>query len=237
MSGFTGLIANPFFDMDVFFCVSLVVAGLVWAMGYKTWGIRLVLLVLIPFFILTLTPCGSWLLMRTENHYPEQTSVAPKVAGMIVLGGGIDDVEGNTRQQPLYGASSGRVVEALRVAQKNPSLKILLTGRPGEVDLTKKLFEENHIDPRRLILETHSNSTLKNAQESYKLVRPGSQPWILVTSAFHMKRAVDDFEHTGWTVIPYPVDYKTAGSFKVFKAGSAGRQSFWLVAREWLARI
>jgi len=38
-------------------------------------------------------------------------------------------------------------------------------------------------------------------------------PWILVTSAFHMPRAVGSFCAAGWhTLVPYPTDYR-GGSF------------------------
>jgi uncharacterized SAM-binding protein YcdF (DUF218 family) len=36
--------------------------------------------------------------------------------------------------------------------------------------------------------------------------------WVLVTSAFHMPRAMRSFEAAGWTgLVAYPVDYRTAG--------------------------
>jgi uncharacterized SAM-binding protein YcdF (DUF218 family) len=38
---------------------------------------------------------------------------------------------------------------------------------------------------------------------------PGQQ-WLLITSAWHMPRAVGLFRHAGWPVLPYPVGYKTA---------------------------
>ena len=38
------------------------------------------------------------------------------------------------------------------------------------------------------------------------------EKWILVTSAAHMPRSVLLFQHFGWNVIPYPVDYHTDGS-------------------------
>ena len=35
------------------------------------------------------------------------------------------------------------------------------------------------------------------------------QDWILVTSAFHMPRAVGVFCQANWPVIPYPVDHRS----------------------------
>lgn len=235
MSDVPSLLSNPFFDMDVFFCVALGLGAILWCFGYRTWGIRLVLVVLVPFFILTLTPCGSWLLMRLENLHEERLIIPEGTEGMILLGGGVAQIPKSTRGQPIYGSSMGRVFEALRLAHQYPSLKILLTGTPSEVTLTKSIFEQHQIDPTRLIEEDCSFSTEQNAQNSFALVKPGKRPWLLVTSAFHMNRAVGVFEKNGWNVIPYPVDYKSGGTTSTLRIGKAGREDFWIVSREWLA--
>jgi uncharacterized SAM-binding protein YcdF (DUF218 family) len=38
------------------------------------------------------------------------------------------------------------------------------------------------------------------------------KPWLLVTSAWHMPRAMATFEKAGWNVTPYPVDFRTGRS-------------------------
>ncbi len=40
--------------------------------------------------------------------------------------------------------------------------------------------------------------------------QPG-ETWLLVTSAFHMPRSVGLFRKAGFAVVPWPVDYRTAG--------------------------
>lgn len=35
------------------------------------------------------------------------------------------------------------------------------------------------------------------------------QNWLLLTSAWHMPRAIGCFERLGWQVTPYPVDYRS----------------------------
>jgi len=63
--------------------------------------------------------------------------------------------------------------------------------------------------PTRIILEERSRSTHENAVYAKEMIRPQpGESWVLVTSAFHMPRAVASFGAVGWPVIPYPVDYR-----------------------------
>ncbi|MFX8429711.1 YdcF family protein, partial [Acinetobacter baumannii] len=60
------------------------------------------------------------------------------------------------------------------------------------------------------LLEDKSLTTWENAVFSKELVKPqpGSH-WLLVTSAFHMPRAVGVFRKVDWPgIIPYPTDYR-----------------------------
>jgi len=61
----------------------------------------------------------------------------------------------------------------------------------------------------RIIIEERSRSTRENALFANDLIQPApGQNWILVTSAFHMPRAVASFRAVNWPVVPYPVDFK-----------------------------
>jgi len=58
--------------------------------------------------------------------------------------------------------------------------------------------------------EFGSRTTYENAVFTAAL--PGvdrTRPWLLVTSAWHMPRALATFRAAGWNVTPYPVDYRT----------------------------
>ena len=68
------------------------------------------------------------------------------------------------------------------------------------------------VDPARMTYENQSRNTYENAVESKKLAGDvTTAPWVLITSAMHMPRAVGVFREVGWNVIPYPVDYSTTG--------------------------
>ena len=64
-----------------------------------------------------------------------------------------------------------------------------------------------------MAFEDESRSTWENAVLSRDMIRPAPESrWLLVTSAFHMPRAVGVFRRVGWPgLVPFPVDYRTRG--------------------------
>lgn len=83
---------------------------------------------------------------------------------------------------------------------------------PG-AEVMAAALRETGLPQARLLLESRSRNTSENARLSLDLARPKpSETWVLVTSAFHMKRAMASFERAGWEeVVPYPVDYRADG--------------------------
>ncbi len=75
-----------------------------------------------------------------------------------------------------------------------------------------QFFREHGVAPGRLLLEGQSRNTAENARLSLALAAPKpGETWLLVTSAFHMPRAMRSFETVGWTgLVPWPVDYRTS---------------------------
>jgi uncharacterized SAM-binding protein YcdF (DUF218 family) len=59
-----------------------------------------------------------------------------------------------------------------------------------------------------VLIESKSRNTFENAVMSKSVAGvEASQPWLLVTSAWHMPRALATFRKAGWNVTPYAVDY------------------------------
>ena len=61
--------------------------------------------------------------------------------------------------------------------------------------------------------EFQSNSTAEHPINVKRLV--GQAPFILVTSAYHMPRAMLVFQRAGLNAIPYPVDRYVFGNYKL----------------------
>jgi uncharacterized SAM-binding protein YcdF (DUF218 family) len=69
--------------------------------------------------------------------------------------------------------------------------------------------------------------------------RPG-ETWLLVTSAFHMPRAMGLFRKAGFAVLPWPTDYRTSGreGIGMFRDGPVDAlQTTTLAMREWIGLL
>ncbi len=86
-------------------------------------------------------------------------------------------------------------------------------GGASGADIARDILLGAGLDKGRLILEGASRNTAENAAMSLELA-PDNQngEWLLVTSAFHMRRAVASFCAAGWrNIVPWPTDYRTGG--------------------------
>ena len=95
-----------------------------------------------------------------------------------------------------------------------------------EADVAVTLFESFGIARARVIVERKSRNTIENAAFSKELVEPKpGERWLLVTSGYHMPRAIGVFRHVGFAVEAYPVDWRTRGAIDLvlpFESVAAG---------------
>lgn len=190
-------------------------------------GRRLIWSGLVLLVIFGLSPLGSLLILPLEERFPRPDLMAPetKIDGIVVLGGAEDQRVGDLRGVMSLNEAAERMVEAAVLAKRFPLAKLAFSGGSGEMLLQKppegqtaaRFFTELGIAPERLIIEDRSRNTHENAVFTRDLVKPKSgERWLLVTSAFHMPRAVGCFRRAGFPVDPFPVDYRTAGPSEIF---------------------
>lgn len=171
---------------------------------------------------LAILPLGDLLLQPIERTYPAEPALG-QVDGIIVLGGGEDARASAFWGQMQLNEGGERYTAALALARRFPEARILFTGGSGalrdlggtetsEADMAGRFFRDQGVSPERLLLEEQSRNTAENARLSLALAAPApGETWVLVTSAFHMPRAMRSFETAGWTVlVPWPVDYRTS---------------------------
>ena len=208
-------------------------------------GNRLIWAALCVLLVQGWEPLPNALLRHLERQHAgpaPETSLKP-YAGLIVLGGALEASyvwEGHG--QPALNDAAERMTAPVPLLRQYPHLRLLFTGGEGELlaggmseaQRAKIFFDSMGVPPQRVMYESSSHTTFENATFSARL--PGvnlTQPWLLVTSANHMPRALATFKKAGWNVTPYPVDYQT-GSHTPWSqySLSAGARKWHLVLHE-----
>lgn len=203
-----------------------------------------------------ITPAGNWLIYPLEQRFPKWDAARGAPDGLIVLGGAINPDHSAARGEPALNEAAERLVAVVDLARRYPSIPIVFSGGnarpapgvPSEAEIARGMFESFGIAPGRIVLEGRSRTTAENAMRSREVVKPvpGAR-WLLVTSAYHMPRAIGVFRAAGFAVEAYPVDWRTAGSadlwkpFRTFPGGLAradvamsewiGLTAYWLAGR------
>ena len=167
--------------------------------------------------MLSFTPAGRLSLAPLEDRFPHRQPVAP-VDGIIVLGGALIPDASASLHRPVLGVSGERLTAMIELARTWPGARLVFSGGSGsvlhpdfrEADYVPAFAASMGLDPSRVILERDSRNTWENALYSKRMIQPReTERWVLVTSAWHMPRAVGCFRAAGWNVIPYPVDYQS----------------------------
>lgn len=186
------------------------------------------------------------LLRALENRYPVPTAeVVNRQVGMIVLGGAIEHPEVYLAhgQVPL-GQAAERMAVPVGLMRQHPQLELVFSGGEGrllvtgvtEAELAKVFYVQQDVDMSRVTLEVGSRTTRENAQQTARLLGERcKQPWLLVTSAWHMPRAMAEFEAMGCAVTAYPVDFMTGDATPLSEYALAQSLLRWQTAlHEWL---
>ena len=163
-----------------------------------------------------------WKLLEHPWKRLDYSLVTPS-DGIVVLSSGRHLPPGNTKIIEWY--DPDRFLAGIDLYKANKSNRLIFTG--GINPLTSDLPPEGDVYikeaismglPKEDLYTTYPvNNTLQEAKAIKKLLNNEipliQKKIILVTSAFHMKRAKKVFENEGINVQPYPVDFKSSRSF------------------------
>jgi uncharacterized SAM-binding protein YcdF (DUF218 family) len=107
------------------------------------------------------------------------------------------------------GGTAERTREAGRLARQFPHLRVIVSGDDPARSLQRL---GPNIDRGRIEIETASRNTHENAVNTTALVKPApGDRWLLITSAWHMRRSVCAFRAAGFDVEPWPVVDRAMG--------------------------
>ncbi|WP_311925206.1 YdcF family protein [Microvirga sp. 3-52] len=231
--------------------MSLILLGLILALfkRLRSFGIGVSLVFTLATIALGLLPIASYILLPLEERFPPFRDDGKPADGIILLGGSVEAADSASRGMIVSNESAERVLDTIELAHRYPKARILISGGGGtvfgdgaaEAPIIAAYFKSVGIDQTRILVEDRSRTTSENAVFSRELAQPQEgERWLLVTSAWHMPRAVGVFENADFPVTPYPVDFRTGGggnNHRPFAFISDGLRRLDLGAKEWAGLI
>ena len=161
------------------------------------------------------------MLYPLESRFQHNPNLPENVDGIIVLGGPIIADRSVEWQQLETNMYHERLSSFIKLAHRYPDARLVFTGgnsdtdsdKPTEAEIAQSYFIEAGISSERLLMEDKARNTVENAMYSRKLTDPrANEKWVLITTAYHMPRAIGVFCQQDWNVLPYPVDHQTLPS-------------------------
>lgn len=138
-----------------------------------------------------------------------------KYSCVIILGGFISQDENGT---PYFNDAKDRYVQGTRLLAEGTASHLLFTGGNGslypdgfsEGAFVKKELKKMNFADSLILIEGKSRNTFENASLSHAILKKTNlkPPYLLVTSAFHMRRSLLIFKKEGLDVVPYSTDFK-----------------------------
>lgn len=204
---------TPFLLPPGIFIFILLVSGL-WLLK-KSWKVGLVNIVL-GFFLwfISISPVGDALMrgLEADLTIPEN----PRGDVIILLGGGIyDDVPDLSGRGAPSEDTLARIVTAVRL-QRMLRIPIIVCGgtvfpwRRPEAPVDARMIKDLGVPSEKIIIEDKSRDTLENARCANELCKKYHfRNPLLVTSAYHTKRAVLNFKNVGMDLTSVPSGFKT----------------------------
>ncbi|PLT46677.1 putative membrane protein [Paenibacillus pasadenensis] len=149
-----------------------------------------------------------------EQRYPQPALNETASDVIVVLGAGaVPDTPDVGGLGNMSATAEARLLAAVRLS-RSTGLPVLFSGGQvypdsgNEADIAGRQLRELGLPPDRILLENRSLNTEQNARLTRRLLyeRGLSRP-MLLTSALHLPRALEQFRKAGLEPLPYPVDY------------------------------
>jgi uncharacterized SAM-binding protein YcdF (DUF218 family) len=179
------------------------------------WLLSATLLVLLVF---STGPFGNLVMKPLESRYPPFPIDPPPVGAIVVLGGGvIDGAPDEGGSAALSDQALKRVMYGLRL-YRGLGVPIVVSGGKvwknigeTEADTAAAVLARLGVPEGIVVREGRSRTTWENAREVAKiLAQRGITRVALVTSAYHMPRAMLAFSRAGIACVPAPTDYRVS---------------------------
>lgn len=180
------------------------------------------------------------ILKELEWSYVHAPADLSGYVGMVILGGVFVPGEWMGTRDITVNDAAERALVPLGLVRKFPDLRIIFSGGDGqrstaslrpESDRARVFFDAMGVAPNRIIYEGASKTTAENALFCSRLTGVNvREPWLLVTSAWHMPRSIAAFHKAGWSnITALPVDFRSSADMPTLSYSLDRSLSLWRV--------
>jgi uncharacterized SAM-binding protein YcdF (DUF218 family) len=210
LSQFLSFLAMPFT-----WVVILLISGLLWKK--KETGRKIILLGIIILLFFSNQFLSNWMMQKWEPDFKMFSELPDYEVGIVLTG--VTNLSKTVYDRTFFNKGADRATHAVQLYKMGKIKKILITGGQGlnpsnsntEAELLRDFMLIAGVEQKDILVETQAKNTYQNAvlaketliANDYSL----AQKYLLITSAFHMKRAKGCFDKVGLPTDTFPVDY------------------------------
>lgn len=167
--------------------------------------------------IISWPPLGDTLLRHVEDQARAAEAATPRCCfdAIVVLGGGVAPAVPPEREFPSLTESADRVWTAARLYRAGIAPRIIVSGggflaenkgpATTEAEAMRRFLVELGVPDSAIVSEGGSNNTVENIANVRKMV--GDKPVALITSAFHIPRALRIAAAAKLNASAFPVNF------------------------------
>jgi len=214
--------------------VAVAVALLLLCLGRRRSGRLLLIAAATVLLAGSLRPVAHGLMGPLERAYPVLTpaDIPSDLPFVVVIGGPQLDDPALPATARAFPDGTARMAEAVRLLRTLPGATLVLTGysRTGGQPVAlmhAELAGQLGVPADRIVTLPEPRDTAEEAAVVRRVV--GTRPFVLLTAAFHLPRAVSTFRVQGLDPIPYPTAQRVPVSW------SATAIEAWLPRASYLA--
>lgn len=200
-----------FLAMPLTIIIILLLVGAIWKSKKIFWSAMILLFLFSNQFISNLA-MNTW-----EPEYKSFESLDIYELGIVLTG--VTNLNKTTNDRTFFNKGADRATHAVQLYKLGKINKILITGGQGlnpsntntEAELLRDFMVMAGVPEGDILVENQAVNTYQNAIFTKDILIENGIPLdrtqLLITSAFHMKRAKGCFDKAGISTETFPVDY------------------------------
>ena len=193
----------------------LILGGIVAAAGLRKIGLAIAVLAAVEISVLSLPPVSHPLMKILEDRASAAATQASPCCydAIVVLGGTVMPGMPPLQPDPHLNEGAERVWKAARLYHRGVAPTIIVSGGPynrtsrPEAEAMRQFLLDLGVPSAAIVMEEKARNTAENIRDVRAIV--GDRRVALVTSAYHMPRALRLAAELNLNVAAFPTDFRT----------------------------